>query len=102
ATESLMALLYPDGHPYGRRTKGSIEIVEALTRSDLARQHAARFAPSALTAVVVGDVDVTHAKDAAAGVFESWRTPAPPAITLPPVRRAAARQRVVIPMMNKS
>src|SRR5262245_14715316 len=23
ATESLMALLYPDGHPYGRRTKGS-------------------------------------------------------------------------------
>jgi predicted Zn-dependent peptidase len=22
ATEALMAALYPDGHPYGRRTKG--------------------------------------------------------------------------------
>ena len=32
ASETLMALLYPDGHPYGRRTKGSIEIVERLTR----------------------------------------------------------------------
>ena len=29
ATEALMALLYPDGHPYGRRTKGSVEIVGA-------------------------------------------------------------------------
>ena len=25
ATETLMALLYPAGHPYGRRTKGSID-----------------------------------------------------------------------------
>src|SRR5476649_1820168 len=28
ATEALMGLLYPNGHPYGRRTKGSIEVVE--------------------------------------------------------------------------
>ena len=33
ATEALMTLLYPDGHPYGRRTKGSIEIVERLPRA---------------------------------------------------------------------
>src|SRR5204863_7590185 len=58
ASESLMALLYPDGHPYGRRTKGSIEIVESLTRDPLQRHHAERFAPSELTAVVVGDVEV--------------------------------------------
>src|SRR5947207_4496466 len=77
ATESLMALLYPDGHPYGRRTKGSIEFVEALTRAELARQHAARFGPSELTAVIVGDVDVEHARAAAARVFERWRTPVP-------------------------
>ena len=32
AIEALMALLYPDGHPYGRPTKGTIEIVERLTR----------------------------------------------------------------------
>ena len=35
ATESLMALLYPDGHPYGCRTKGTIESVERLTRDRL-------------------------------------------------------------------
>ena len=77
ATESLMALLYPGGHPYGRRTKGSIEIVEGLTRADLARQHAARFAPGELTAVVVGDVDAARAKEMAAKVFGRWRMPPP-------------------------
>jgi zinc protease len=102
ATESLMALLYPDGHQYGRRTKGSIDVVERLTRADLARQHADRFAPSELTAVVVGDVDPTHAKDAASRLFEGWRRPAPPTIALPPTARAARRQRMVIPMMNKA
>src|SRR4051794_34837586 len=29
ATETLMERLYPNGHPYGRRTKGSIAIVES-------------------------------------------------------------------------
>src|SRR6185312_14094472 len=53
ASEALMALLYPDGHPYGRRTKGSIDIVESLTRDALVRLHAAHFAPNQLTAVIV-------------------------------------------------
>jgi zinc protease len=102
ATESLMALLYPGGHPYGRRTKGSIEIVEALTRADLARQHAARFAPSGVTAVLVGDVEATYARDVAAKVFGDWGAPAPTPTPLPPVAPASHRRRVVIPMMNKS
>src|SRR6185436_1325579 len=54
ASEALMALLYPDGHPYGRRTKGTIELVEAFTRDQLLRLHAERFAPSTLSAVIVG------------------------------------------------
>ncbi len=45
ATETLMALLYPDGHPYGRRTKGSIEVVEQLTRDQLLRLHARAVRP---------------------------------------------------------
>src|SRR6185503_14702248 len=80
ATETLMARLYPDGHPYGRRTKGSIEIVERLTRDQLLRQHAERFAPSELTAVVVGDVDPGRVKEVAARVFGGWRRPVPPPI----------------------
>jgi len=102
AMETLMAHLYPGGHPYGRRTKGSIEVVESLTRADLARQHAARFAPAELTGVLVGDVDPARATDVAARVFGRWRTVASPRPLLPPVVPAARRQRIVIPMMNKA
>jgi len=102
ATETLMALLYPDEHPYGRRTKGTIDIVERLTRDDLVRQHAERFAPSELTAVVVGDVDAGRATEVAARVLGGWRKPVPPPVHLPAVAPATTRQRLVIPMMNKS
>ena len=102
ATESLMALLYPDGHPYGRRTKGSIEIVERLTRDRLQALHAARFAPSELTAIVVGDVETSRAAAIAARVFGGWRRPAPVPIPLSSPTSATTRRRLVIPMMNKS
>jgi zinc protease len=102
AIETLMVHLYPGGHPYGRRTKGSIEVVESLTRTDLARQHAGRFAPAELTAVLVGDVEPARATDVAARVFGGWRTVALPRPLLPPVVAAARRQRIVIPMMNKA
>jgi zinc protease len=102
ATEALMALLYRDGHPYGRRTKGSIESVEGLTRDRLLRLHADRFAPSRLAAVLVGDVDAARARDEVTRVFGGWRKPAASPVTLPPVTPATARRRVVIPMMNKA
>jgi zinc protease len=102
ASETLMSLLYPHGHPYGRRTKGSIEVVEGLTRDRLLRLHAERFAPGELTAVIVGDVDPGRIQEVATRVFGAWRKPAPPPIGLPPVAAAAARRRAVISMMNKA
>ena len=102
ANEALMALLYPDEHPYGRRTKGSIELVESLAREELLRQHAERFAPSELTAVVVGDVEPERTRDLVARVFGGWRKPPPPPLALPLPVRASARRRLVLPMMNKS
>jgi zinc protease len=102
ATESLMALLYPAGHPYGRRTKGSIDIVESLTREQLLRLHGDRFAPSELTAVVVGDIEASRVQEVATSVFGAWRKPAPAPLQLPPAKPALARQRLVVPMMNKS
>jgi zinc protease len=102
ATESLMALLYPDGHPYGRRTKGSIEIVETRSRDDLLSLHDERFAPTDLSAAIVGDVTPSHAHDVASGVFGRWLNAAPQPITLPPVPHAVHRQRLVVPMMNKA
>ena len=102
STEALMTALYPDGHPYGRPTKGTIEIVESLTRDRLLALHRDRFAPGALTAVMVGDVDPSRAHATAERVFGSWSRPTPPPIVLPPVVRATNRHRIVIPMMNKA
>src|SRR5262245_232545 len=101
ASETLMALLYPDEHPYGRLTKGTVPIVEHLTRDELLRLHDERFAPATVTAVVVGDVDIARVQDRAAAAFGSWRKPAPPAIVLPPLAPLAHRRRQIIPMMNK-
>ncbi|HMF97153.1 MAG TPA: pitrilysin family protein [Vicinamibacterales bacterium] len=102
ASETLMTLLYPDGHPYGRRTKGSIEIVEGLTREELVRHHAERFAPGELTAVIVGDVDPSRARDLVERLFADWQKPAPPALPLSPPAVARSRRRIVVPMMNKA
>ena len=110
ATETLMAHLYPDEHPYGRRTKGSIEVVEQLTRDRLLQLHGERFAPGALTAVIVGDVEPARTQELASRVFGGWRQSPPPApsaveapwVAVPPVVAATARTRIVIPMMNKS
>ena len=102
AAEALMGLLYPGGHPYGRRTKGSIDVVERLTRQQLLRLHAERFAPSVLTVFIVGDVEPARATDAATRVFGGWKKPAPPPLVVPPVAPVTHRQRLVIPMMNKA
>ena len=102
ATETLMALLYPDGHPYGRPTKGTIDFVEAVSRERLVALHSERFAPGVTTAVIVGDVESSRAQAAAARAFEPWRRPAAAEIAPPPVARATTRRRAVLPMMNKA
>ncbi len=101
AVEELMALLYP-GHPYGQRSKGAIPTVDGLPRATLLSLHAARFRPSELSLVVVGDVPISKAVDLAGRVFGKWTASPPPAVALPPVAEATARRRVVVPMMNKS
>jgi zinc protease len=102
AMESLMAMLYPDGHPYGRPTKATISVVEALSRDRLVALHAARFAPRELTAVVVGDVEVSRAQHLAERVFGGWHNPQPAPVALAPASKAARRRKLVISMMNKA
>jgi zinc protease len=102
AVESLMGLLYPNGHPYGRPQKGTIEVVEGLARERLVQLHRERFVPRELSAVIVGDVPVSQATDVATQVFERWQArPAPP-LTVAPAPPAARRHRLVVPMMNKA
>jgi len=102
AVEALMALLYPSPHPYGLPAKGNPDVIERLTRDRLLALHAARFAPSELSVVVVGDVETARAASVVAGVFGDWRAPAPVPVATSAVVPAAARRRLVIPMMNKA
>jgi zinc protease len=102
AVEGLMAALYGPAHPYGRPQKGSIESVERTTRADLRGLHAARFAPSVASAVIVGDVDAGQAVEAAARVFDKWRAPSPAPIEVPLPAAVTSRCRVVHAMMNKA
>jgi zinc protease len=102
ASETLMAELYPNGHPYGRPTKGRIEIVQGLNREALTTLHAARFAPSELSAVVVGAISPAAMQAAAERAFGSWNVPRPAPLPVPAVIPAAARRRVILPMLNKA
>src|SRR5204863_4648667 len=102
ASETLMALLYPDGHPYGRRSKGTIGVIEAVTREQLLHLHAQRFAPSELSVALVGDIEPPRAQEAVMRVFGGWRTPVPKPLAPPPVVPATRRTRLVVPMMNKA
>ena len=102
AVEGLMGLLYPDGHPYGRPTKGLVATVEATTRADLVAYHRARFSPEHLMVVIVGDVSAAHAIAAAERVFGDWHTPRCLPLALPPLGPATGRRHLVLPMMNKA
>jgi zinc protease len=102
AVQALFAMLYPNGHPYGRPAKGRVETVGRITRSDMLAFHRARFAPSTLMVAIVGDVDRDRASKAGERVFGGWQSPAPAEITLPHPPSSRRREECVIPMMNKA
>jgi zinc protease len=102
AVEEALALLYPDGHPYGRRVKGTVETVERIDRTALTRSHHDRFSPSDLVLVCVGDVAAARVVEEADQVFGDWSGyPASPSLVSTPAPITLRRQ-VVFPMMNKS
>ena len=101
AMQNLFAMLYPDGHPYGRLAKGTIETVNRIGRNDLVAFHESRFAPSTLAAVIVGDVERERAMAAAERVFGGWRKASAAEALLPHPPTPGTRQLRVITMMNK-
>ena len=98
AVETLFELLY-GGHPYGRRSKGTIESIERVQRADLAAYHAERFRPALLSLAIVGDVEPAHALDRAARELEGWSGAAADDPPLPPPPAVSERRErtVVIP-----
>jgi zinc protease len=102
ASEALMAMLYGDSHPYGRRPRGTVDSVGQITRAALARFHSSHFVPEALSLVMVGDIAPDEAIADAAGAFAGWSGPRPVAPDLPAPPHATERRRRVIPMMGKA
>jgi zinc protease len=102
ATDGLMALLYGEGHPYGRRQKGTPESVERIDRAALQALHRERFVPAAASVVIVGDVASTRAVGAAAEAFGGWSAAESAHLPIPAPPAVPARRRAIIPMMNKS
>ncbi len=102
AVEALFAQLYAAPHPYGRRTKGTVESVGRIDRQALAAFHAAHVVPSSLSLVVVGDVETERAVAAADRVFGNWRGSAAEPDRVPSVVPVASRQRAIVPMKGKS
>jgi zinc protease len=102
AVEGELALLYPDGHPYGRRVKGTIETVERIDRRALRLAHHEGFTPADLVVVCVGDVDPARVVDETDRAFGDWRGDPVTPLLPPPPTPARERCQVVFPMMNKA
>ena len=102
ASEALQTLLYGATHPYGRPAKGGIEAVERFTREDLIAYHRARFAPGALSIIIVGDVRAEAAASAVHAAFGDWTAVSPAHRAVPAVERPASRQETAIEMADKS
>lgn len=103
AVEEALSMLYPGGHPYGRRVKGTIEQVEGIRRADLAGFHARHVTASSLVLTCVGDVAAEHVVEEAQRVFGDWdRSALAPPMIVPPAPARPTRRRSVLPMMNKA
>jgi zinc protease len=107
AVDAFMKALYGD-HSYARKVRGSVASIEAIRRQDLVRFHQKGYEPSAITVVVVGDVDEDAAVGAVSKLFGDWASPSTsatadkPALKVPDAPAITERRLVSVPMMNKA
>lgn len=71
AVNRFMESLY-DGHPYGRRVRGTAQSVVGIGRADLVAFHERWFGPAALTVVVVGALPAALMVEQVAKAFGDW------------------------------
>ena len=102
ALERLMSLLYGSTHPFGRSPKGTPLSVNQIDREMLLRFHHEHVSPSDLSIVVVGDVAAEHAIATVVETLSTWTLDGGGRRALDSPPPASVRQRVVVPMMNKS
>jgi zinc protease len=102
AVAGLMSHLYR-GHPYQRRTSGTVASVEALTRADLLAFHQQAIRPAGLTVVFVGSLTSGAMIDAVAAAFgRGGPRGGSGALFVPDAPPSADRHRIQIAMPGKS
>lgn len=102
ATEALMATLYPGGHPYGRRAKGTLASIQAIGREALVAFHCAHAGASTLRVVIVGDVEAGKAVTLADAAFGGWTQPGGAPLAPPPAAPGRTRTTQTIAMPGKA
>jgi len=83
-------LAYGPEHPYGHPSQGTAKSVEAVTREDLAAFHREYWKPGGSALVFVGNVTLAEATKLATQHFGAWSGGAPPALSIPAPKPAAA------------
>jgi zinc protease len=99
AYEAASRAIYPEGHPFRRRTaEERIARVEALTREELRTFYADRYGAATLQLVVVGDVEAERVLDSLEDRFADWvRGPGGAFLPVPVPPPAPGRHTVVMP-----
>ena len=102
AGEELFSIMYGRSHPYGRRSKGTPESVERITREDLLAFHGAWFAPGRVSVAIVGDIEPARAVDRAVRALGDWDVSGGEDGAIPPPPARTRREMQVVPMPSKA
>jgi zinc protease len=95
-------MLYGPAHPYGRRAKGTSASLERIDRDAVAGFHGRYIRPSALSLVIVGDVEAPQVFEDASAELHGWRRSDVLPSVVPPPAVGAGRRIATIPMPGKS
>jgi zinc protease len=82
-------------HPYAH-VDTTLDVVNRLRRTDLARWHQTHFVANNAALVVVGDVSAQAVQDAANANFGRWRTGTVPTLAFPDPPQRTGRQIIVV------
>jgi zinc protease len=85
SSQELLALAYPEGHPYHHDVIGSMADLDAATVEDVRSFFRTYYAPNNAVLVVAGDIDVAQAKEMVRQHF-GW---IPRGAAKPPIRSPA-------------
>lgn len=103
ASLAFQELLYPEGHPYRIRTRGTEESVTAIQREQLADYHKRYFGPTATTIALVGGVESLEvAVEKIARAFGDWTNEIPEPGEAPAVDPLPSTQRATKVISGKS